>query len=301
MHDALESSCGPATRVAWGVTGVSLRTTRPQWFEAMDEAWARPLPTGRRCAVDLVSGAFSDIAGSLSPPPLRRGDLGPRGEVSALADGDVRMVWDEVAGLVLAWDPESGKAVCLMAQPPDGYELVSPLRTLVHWVVVADGGVLLHGATAGRTGGPGTPRGVLILGEAGYGKSTTTLACLQSGWVTCGDDAVALIREGSRWIARSVYSAVKTKLGSEHTPQWDDEQIVTWEIAGTKRAHRLTDTGSGLLVDEMGIDALIVLDPTAEPHHEWTPVRCCPGPDTGCPLHRHPAAVRPGCRPPPRR
>ncbi len=288
-HEALQAVAGEPSRIAWGPKVVRHRTTKPDWFAGMRAAWARPLPDDGQADVDLITAAFDDVAPLVELPALRRGDLGARGEVTVLSAGDVRMVWDDVAGLVQAWDPASGRAICLMAQPPDGYELVSPLRTLVHWVVVAAGGLLMHAASVGRPAAAGPVRGALLLGEAGYGKSTTTLACLQRGWVTCGDDAVVLGREHGQWVVWPVYAAVKTKLHSEHVDMWSDADIVTWEIAGTKRAHRLTATDSGLLADQMVVDALVVLDPAADPDAAWTQVsgsraRTLAAPSTAIPL-----------------
>ena len=287
-HEALTAAAGEPSRIAWGPKAVRHRTTRPDWFAGMQPAWARPLPADGASDVDLITASFDDVTGLVALPELRRGDLGARGEVSVLSSGNVRMVWDDVAGLVQAWDPASGRAMCLMAQPPDGYELVSPLRTLVHWVVVAAGGLLMHAASVGRASA-GQARGALLLGEAGYGKSTTTLACLKRGWVTCGDDAVVLFRDQGQWVAWPVYAAVKTKLQSEHVDVWRDGDIVTWEIAGTKRAHRLTSTDRGLLADRMVVDALVVLDPGADPDAAWTQVpgsraRTLAAPSTAIPL-----------------
>lgn len=309
VHDALTPSAVERTGAQWGPVQMLHRTTRPDWFGRFDQAWAVPIQTadtgdyagvtdhvsdaGREArrsppTVDLVTAAFADVPADLPPAPLRKGDLGPRGEVLALSDTPLRMVWEVDAGQVLAWDQESGAALVLMAHPPSGYEQTSPARFLVHWATAAAGGMLVHGAVVGRSrqsvdygSTPSSPpRGLLLLGDAGYGKSTSTLACLQHGWVTCGDDAVALFCDEFGWRASAVYAAVKTKLdngpgdapsnaepGTSFNPAELNigDDVVTWTIEGRKRAHRLTATDAGMLVPTMRLDGMVLLDPSASP------------------------------------
>lgn len=318
VHGLLSAAATECSGALWGPVALRHRTVRPAWFSGFDQAWAVPLPPadgspgepGKQLnaidappreaptpsgppAVDLITAAFSDLPLDLSPAPLRKGDLGPRGEVLALADTPLRMVWEEAAGQVLAWDRESGAALMLTSEAPNGYEVVSPTRFLVHWATAAAGGVLMHGATVGLERRPGrAPRGLLLLGEAGYGKSTSALACLQHGWVTCGDDAVAVFPDDLGWRACAIYAAVKTKLdrGSDGAMDADQTErqpglpastpadlaiagdVVTWTIDGRKRAHHLTATDAQLLAPAMRLDGLVLLDPAADPDDPVVPV-----------------------------
>ena len=320
VHRVLAASAVEHVGALWGPVRMCHRTTRPDWFGGFDQAWAVPLRSEAAVdtaadadsevaaggtadaavdadaahtqapTVDLVTAAFDDVPPDLPPAPLRKGDLGPRGEVLALADAPLRMVWEEDAGQVLAWDRESGAALLLVSKQPNGYDQVSPARFLVHWATAAAGGMLVHGAVVGRRRQSSEPeprlsapaRGLLLLGEAGYGKSTSTLACLQRGWVTCGDDAVALFPDDLGWRACAVYAAVKTKVdntsetaaaaatGVHHTRSEADgptigPDVVTWTIEGRKRAHHLTATDASLLVPTMRVDGLVLLDPQADP------------------------------------
>lgn len=175
------------------------------------------------------------------------------------------MTWAEAGGEIVAWDPDSACALLLRASEPNGYDRVSPMRWLVHWSVVAAGGVLLHAACMGKADRERS-RGVLLLGEAGFGKSTTTLACLEDGWVTCGDDAVAVFPDQLGWHATPVYAGVKTKISSDILDQTEQTQsrspaTVTWDIGGIKRVHLLTTTTRRSFADRIELDALVLLAP----------------------------------------
>lgn len=221
--------------------------------------------------VDVITAAFDDLPADFPPPPLKRGSIGARGEVAGLSH--TRLTWTEVGAEAIGWDPVSGAAVMLRCEAPNGYDRVSPLRSLVHWSVVAAGGLLVHGACVGESDGAHV-RGLLLLGEAGYGKSTTTLACVERGWVTCGDDAVAVFPDDSGWHAAAVYGAIKTKLQHPSPPPADlngdaTPATVTWEIGGTKRVHLLTSTDAKMVADRIELDALVLLAPDADPAQTW--------------------------------
>lgn len=289
VHATLLPDTSAARGACWGPVRMVHRTTRPDWFAAIDNAWACPIvdqsgeefsPTAgsddpsrtdlhaSTIRIHVITAAFDDIPSHISPPPLRRGQLGPRGEAPIPPGSSTRLTWEEKGDQVVGWDPQSGCALLLRSTPLNGYDLVSPLRWLVHWGITAAGGILMHAASVGRKEVESV-HGALLIGEAGYGKSTTTLACISQGWLTCGDDAVAVIQEGGNWVAYAIYAAIKTKLAHPASAPPDlpsaGVNSVTWDIAGTKRVHLLTSTDSQTLCDRMLIDALILLDPDADP------------------------------------
>ena len=207
VHDSLVSSSVEQAGATWGPVQLRHRSTRPLWFGEFSRAWARTidstssdtivpvdLPNSSSVerlpafaldvlAIDLVSGALSDLTADIDPPAITMGELGARGEILTAIDQEVALVWGMQSGEILGWDRTSGKAICLRLEPPNGYETVSPLRSLVHWSTIAGGGVLVHGASIGRHrsesgAGSESVNGLLLIGEAGYGKSTSTLACL---------------------------------------------------------------------------------------------------------------------------
>lgn len=260
VHAHLAARASDESGAAWSTTTVRHRTTRPDWFGAFAQAWASPRPPGPMPArIDLCSGAVADVAGAVEPPPW------PAGSVHI-----DRAVHD---GTVTAWDETSGLAIVLRVEAPDEYEQVTPLRPLVHWSALADGGVLLHAACVGRRGGDTACRGLLVVGPAGFGKSTTTAAALGAGWVTAGDDAVVVQPDGARWGASAVYGAVKTKIDGEH-PDLPVAATRSWTVGGRKWVHRLTGTGPDRLVPRIDLVGIVVLDPTADPD---APVRSISG------------------------
>ena len=293
-HEALAPQSVECAGAAWGPVRLRHRTTSPGWFSGFDRAWARPLGTTTDGAtdgvtIDLITAPISDLPASITPPAITHGRLGARGEVIDAPDEGVLLVWGQHTGEIIGWDLESSLAICLRMEPPNGYEVVSPLRSLVHWSTIRSGGVLMHGASVGIPGAAEEPgRGLLLVGEAGYGKSTSTLACLERGWITCGDDAVALFADDRGWRAHAVYGAVKTKLDAEVNPA-DVPNAVTWEIAGTKRAHLLTSTDEQHLVKEMALDGIVLLDPDADPDEPWREtspahIRTAAAPSSALPL-----------------
>jgi GT2 family glycosyltransferase len=254
----------------------------------MDVVWAVPIERGHD--VDVITASVADLPPGIDPPPVRRGDLGPRGEVPVPTGSETRLTWGEHSGQIVGWDPVSGAAIMLSTAPLNEYDLVSPLRTLVHWSTVAAGGVLVHGAVVGRRR-RNSVVGLLLLGEAGYGKSTTTLGCVGHGWLTCGDDAVAVFAEQQGWHARAIYAAIKTKLAGAVPADLPEagSGTVSWDIAGTKRAHLLTATDEQTLVPQVNLTAIVVLDPAAnhdEPVSSASPatVRTLAAPSTVLPL-----------------
>ena len=67
------------------------------------------------------------------------------------------------------------------------YDKCTPLRTIVQWWMRNHPFQLVHGGAVGTVRG-----GVLITGKSGSGKSSTTLACVRSGFLYGGDDYVLL-------------------------------------------------------------------------------------------------------------
>jgi hypothetical protein len=95
----------------------------------------------------------------------------PEGEIFCFIDTDINRAWYCVAD---------------RSALPD-YEVCTPMRFLLHWILAARGLVFTHAASVGRNG-----RGVLLVGRGGAGKSTTALACHLNGLEFLGDDYVAV-------------------------------------------------------------------------------------------------------------
>ena len=79
---------------------------------------------------------------------------------------------------------------------------------------------------------------------------------------------MAVFPDGAGWSAHCVYAAVKTKIDALEHQARDD--ILTWEVNGTKRAHLLTSSYSRLLTPRLRIAGVVALDPTAASDEPWT-------------------------------
>ena len=84
---------------------------------------------------------------------------------------------------------DTGSAVGLFwASSAEGlpyYERGAPLRAILHWWALGHGWHMVHAGAVGTASG-----GVLLVGQAGSGKSTAALACVESGLSYVGDNDV---------------------------------------------------------------------------------------------------------------
>jgi len=96
-------------------------------------------------------------------------------------DEDTRTwhVFDRARGRAAIWTEDASRL-------PD-WEQSFPLRTLLNWLLAPSPSTLAHAAVVCEG-----ERGLLLAGAGGSGKSTTTVACLEIGLTTCGDDFVAV-------------------------------------------------------------------------------------------------------------
>ncbi len=146
--------------------------------------------------VTLVSGA--ELPWDQLPEQIRpRGNevLVARGEGrTALSSGPEQSVWlfrsEQAAAVFWASD--------LDALPP--WERTSPLRSAARWWATLQGGAMVHAGAVGDG-----ERCVLLVGAGGAGKSTSTLACVDSGLQVLGDDYCLLQAPGAATAAPSIH------------------------------------------------------------------------------------------------
>ncbi len=89
------------------------------------------------------------------------------------------------------------------------YELATPFRKILSWWVSARGWLFAHAGAVGTAAG-----GVLLVGPAGAGKSTSSLACVGSPLGYAGDDC-CLVSAGPRARVYSLYNSAKLKGGAD--------------------------------------------------------------------------------------
>lgn len=212
---ARERRGGGRTR-AWRMGPLALEQV---WFDqARFEFFHRPfahLPPAAG-AIDLrlhCVDARDGIALGLSP--FRKRDLGPCRSIPALEASPLRVLWDQDHRFVQAVDLATGRGFFFVEDfdlLPE-WEPPVPFRSFIHWWAAAHGHLFIHAGSAGLDTG-----GVVLLGPAGAGKSTTTLACLDAGLKTCGDDYV-LLTLGAAPRVHSVYGTAKIKNDSALLPR----------------------------------------------------------------------------------
>jgi hypothetical protein len=167
-----------------------------------------PLDAGQ--PVDLTVYLW-DVKSTGIQPPARVwewADNPARGDVHSLTDARFQTAYNHHARLLNLLDRERNIAIYCMgnaaAMPFDFRG--SPLLNILHWWPQPRGLQLVHGGAVGVESG-----GVLIVGKGGSGKSTTTLACLQSRLQFAADDYCLLQTSGEPSIY-SIYSSAKLEV-----------------------------------------------------------------------------------------
>ena len=124
---------------------------------------------------------------------------------------------------------------------------------LIDWTVQSTGFSLVHAGTLGLNG-----RGLLLVGQSGFGKSGTTLAGLAEGLQTVGDDFIAL-RCDAEFAARSVFP-----LGRQDPAGLDRIEGLRGRVAVHRVNHLgkfefdLRDTFPGAFIDQLMVDSIVL-------------------------------------------
>lgn len=135
-------------------------------------------------------------------------ELRPNGEETVMWNGDMMTaIANGFDGTFWVLDHEKGHAVRWLANPEDlPYgEQVSPLSLAVRWWASIDArGALVHGGVVADHLGA-----VLLGGNSGAGKSTSTMACANGDLEVFGDDQVIIEITEQGPIAHTVYRLAK--------------------------------------------------------------------------------------------
>ena len=130
-----------------------------------------------------------------------------RGEAPAFNCGSVRTSFHVWPNMLHALDMKRNLGVCWIddAANVPYYETAAPFRKILSWWIGGRDGLFVHGAAVGLDAG-----GVLLAGDAGSGKSTAALACLDGGLLYAGDDYCAVLTLPAPHVY-SLYSTAKLK------------------------------------------------------------------------------------------
>jgi hypothetical protein len=195
---------------------VALRCAGPALLPAVAPA-IEHLRTDNRAAPDLVISLF-DAASTGTPLPflldffMRRVQakwweyLGSRRELKGLDGERVRSAFHPGPDIISVLDHDSDQALYWVddASRIPYYETGYPLTVILNWWLAKRQRQFVHAACIGTEAGS-----VLLTGKGGSGKSTTTLACLNSGLKLSGDDYCVI--DTATMTAHSLYNTIKLK------------------------------------------------------------------------------------------
>jgi hypothetical protein len=122
-------------------------------------------------------------------PPVSRDCFTTRGDIWGMSSARIRSAFHWIEFSVNVFDVKRREGVFWVRSDAcvSNWTRGSPLRTLLHWSMEANGRQLVHAAAVGTDEGA-----LLITGRGGVGKSTTALACLEAGMQFLGDDYVVV-------------------------------------------------------------------------------------------------------------
>jgi hypothetical protein len=168
-------------------------------------------------AVDLTVHLFdSESTGvRMPPPPWPATAYGAKGEISGFNHGGVRALYQPGIDILHLLDVAGA---CAVYWAPTFrlipyWESSFPLRTILHWWLQPTPFQPIHSGAVGTAAG-----GVLIAGISGSGKSTATLACLDSDLLYAGDDYV-IVNTDAPWV-HSAYGTAKLEGANVARFEW---------------------------------------------------------------------------------
>ena len=185
---------------------IALRFAGPRIESVLWPAFAH-LACDRTATIDLTIDCWDDASARVvTPEPPGAADRAGLDFV----DGPVRLAWDASRRALAAFDPERRLGLLRFPDVADieVWERSAPARRILHWWAAAQGMQLVHAAAVGTPNG-----GVLLVGRGGSGKSTTALACVDSGLLYAGDDYALVSLEAAPRV-HSLYGTGKADADS---------------------------------------------------------------------------------------
>jgi len=153
----------------------------------------------------------SESTGTTMPaPPWSIDDYNARGEVKDFNGGRYLTACNKGSGALSVLDKSSDTALWWIRNSSNVpfYETGSPLLTILHWWLQQKERQVVHAGAVGTR-----QAGVLMVGKSGSGKSTSSIACINSDLFYAGDDYCIL----SAHPAPHVYSLYNSgKLNADH-------------------------------------------------------------------------------------
>ena len=186
------------------------------------------------------------------PPAWGPYDYGPKGEIVGFNDDRIRTSFIPGVDVLNVYDAARRLGLYWVATPEIVPWWETPLRTMLHWWAAPTSLQPVHGGAVGRDG-----QGVLVVGNSGSGKSTTTLACLEAGLEYASDDY--LVADVDTLTAYSLYGTAK--LEPENLPRFPSLAPLIGNAAyldEQKAIVYLYPDRSGLLAPSLRLRAMVM-------------------------------------------
>jgi len=172
----------------------------------------RPLVAGTDRSPALVVELWDSASSGVAAPPAvwDHDAAAPLGALRGYNDGPSRIVVDPVSRTITVADLARRRAVVYSpaADMIPSWWRAMPMRLLLGWAVARPGRHMVHAGAVGIG-----DDGVLIGGPGGAGKSTTAVACVESGMRFVSDD-YSVLAVGDAPRAHAVYGTAKLDRGA---------------------------------------------------------------------------------------
>lgn len=183
---------------------------------------------------------IAETGAALPPIPWEHEAFSRRGEVAGFNDSEHLTVFHLDSRALFLYDltRHAGYVVVFDRTELPTYEITAPLRPVLSHALAEYNFQYLHAAGVGVDGG-----GVLLAGKGGAGKSTTSLACLESALLFAGDDYCG-VSTPARTMGHAdelptVYSLYNSAKGDAETVArlpFLQPFIQYWDIGGSEKA-----------------------------------------------------------------
>ncbi len=215
-------------------------------------------------AADLTIGLWEieSVGVGLPPPPWTNGAYLPRGELEGFTTPDYFTAFNADGRILFVYDVQNARAFVSVfdhTQLP-AYERAAPLRPLLARFLETRHIQYVHAAGVGLRDG-----GVLLAGKGGAGKSTSSLACLDSDLFFAGDDYCAARFDGIP-NAYSLYNSAKGHASTIQRLRFLEPLITNPEtMARDKAIFFLREHFPEKLIREFPLRAILIPRVTGKP------------------------------------
>jgi hypothetical protein len=174
---------------------------------------------------ELTIRIWDSVESGATPPPVPPVDPDETapGAIYHIDDGHIKAVFQPGPKVLSLLDTESDEAWYWVSDSENMpfWDCAAPMRQIMHWWLGRRGIQQVH------SGAVGTPEGgVLLVGQPGSGKSTSSLSSLRSELLLfAGDDYVAASLEPEPWV-HSLYCS--GKLEPDHAKRFPELMEHVW-------------------------------------------------------------------------